>query len=156
MPFSYLAFQNEEHPDAPPRTDPVFEPPRLTALRKPVAASTIGVLTSCGVRHPDQSPLGATNDLTYRLVDRAWALADLVFDHETPVRVWADEDLNVAYPRDRLLELEAEGAIGRLAPRAVSIVGSITRSTELMQETVPKIKQEFDALGVDLVLLLPF
>jgi len=114
------------------------------------------VLTSCGVRHPNQPPLGTTNDLTFRLIEREWLLTDLVFDHETPVRVWADADLNVAYPRDRLLELEVDGTIGRFAPRAVSIVGSITRWTELMEQTVPAMKQEYDAQEVDLVLLLPF
>lgn len=156
MPFSFGAFFRELNPEGPPWADPVFEPPRLTPLRKSVQDSTIGVLISCGVRHPSQPPLGTTNDLTFRLVEREWPLADLVFDHETPVRIWADQDLNVAYPRDRLLELEAAGTIGRLAPRAVSIIGSITRWTDLMEQTVPAVKQAYDAQGVDLVLLLPF
>ena len=83
-------------------------------------------------------------------------LRDLIIRHQTPVRVWAQQDLNVAYPRDRLVELEAEGAIGRLAPQAVSIVGSISKFTELLNETVPAIKEEFDSQGVDLVFLFPF
>ena len=55
-----------------------------------------------------------------------------------------------------LIELEAEGVIGRLAPRAVSMVGSIAKFTELLKTTVPAIKKEFDRQGVDLVFLFPF
>ena len=74
----------------------------------------------------------------------------------TPSRKWALEDLNVAYPRDRLIELEAEGVFKRLAPNAVSMVGSITLYTELLNDVVPRIKEEFDKQDVDLVLVLPF
>jgi hypothetical protein len=35
-------------------------------------------------------------------------------------------------------------------------VGSISRYTELIQKTVPGIKEEFDSQGVDLVFLFPF
>ena len=89
-------------------------------------------------------------------MDREVSPTELVVAHQTPVRHWALEDLNVAYPRDRLVELEQEKAIGRLAPRAVSMVGSISQYTELLQRTVPAIKEEFDSQGVDLVFLFPF
>ena len=78
------------------------------------------------------------------------------FHTETLVRKWALEDLNVAYPIDRMKELEAEGTFKRLAHTNVSMVGSIERYTELMEQTVPRIKAVFDSQGVDLVLLLPF
>ena len=51
--------------------------------------------------------MGETNDLTYRLLHRDTALSELKLSHMTPARKWALEDLNVAYPRDRLIELEA-------------------------------------------------
>jgi D-proline reductase (dithiol) PrdB len=135
---------------------PSFEPPALAPLRKPISQSTIGIFTSAGVQLRNDFPLAETNDLAYRLIDRATPLADLAVAHQTPVRSWALEDLNVAFPRDRLVELEAEGAIGRLAPKAVSMVGSISKFTELLQKTVPAIKEEFDARNVDLVFLFPF
>jgi D-proline reductase (dithiol) PrdB len=100
--------------------------------------------------------LGETNDLSYRLIDRETPYSDLIIAHQTPVRRWALEDLNVAFPRDRLIDLEAVGEIGGLAPRAVSMVGSISRYTELIGSTVPRIQAEFEAQGVDLVLLAPF
>jgi D-proline reductase (dithiol) PrdB len=79
-----------------------------------------------------------------------------VLAHKTAVRKWAEEDRNMAYPLDRMKELEAEGTVGRLAHTAVSIVGSITRYTALMEQTVPAVKQVYDSQGVDLVLLFPF
>jgi len=36
------------------------------------------------------------------------------------------------------------------------MVGSITKFSELLQKTVPAIKEEFDAQGVDFVFLFPF
>ncbi len=79
-----------------------------------------------------------------------------MFDHATPARFWADEDLNVAFPRDRMAELEAEGAIGALAPEAVSILGSITKWDEMATDTAPRIHDEFARQKVDLVLVVPF
>lgn len=155
MPFEYVKFMTELMAPRPYPPLPNFDPPRLTPLRKPIAESTIGVFTSVGARRPADPPLEETNDLGYRLLPREVPLSELVIDHKTPVRVFALQDLNVAYPRDRLLELEAEGTIGRLAPRAVSMVGSITRWTELLERTVPAMKWEFDGQGVDLVFLFP-
>ena len=72
------------------------------------------------------------------------------------MRKWALEDLNVAYPIERLRELEAEGVFRRLAHTNVSMVGSIERYTELVEQTAPSIKAVYDSQGVDLVLVLPF
>lgn len=156
MPFSYVQFMRELLAPRPYHDQPAFDPPRLAPLRKPISESTIGVFTSAGIQLKGDPPMAETNDLSYRLIDRETPLSHLMLSHMTPVRVWALEDLNVAYPRDRLIELEAEGTIGRLAPKAVSMVGSISRFTGLIKETVPGIKAEFDRQGVDLVFLFPF
>ncbi|HVA25561.1 MAG TPA: glycine/sarcosine/betaine reductase selenoprotein B family protein [Chloroflexota bacterium] len=157
-PFSYIDFMSKLLAPRPygGASQPNFDPPALAPLRKPVAQSIIGVFTSAGLQLPSEPLLEETNDLSYRLIDRDTPLSDLIVAHKTPVRVWAVEDANVAYPRDRLVELEQQGEIGKLAPKAVSMVGSITRFSELVADVVPKIKQEFDDQGVDLVLVYPF
>lgn len=156
MPFSYVQFMTElMAPKLYPR-QPVFEPPSLTPLRKPIRQSTIGIFTSAGIQLRSDTPLAETNDLSYRLIDRSVPYSELTVAHQTPVRVWALEDLNVAFPRERLIELEAEGTIGRLASRAVSMVGSITTFTGLLQKTVPAIQRELEDQGVDLLFLFPF
>jgi D-proline reductase (dithiol) PrdB len=156
MPFSYVQFMTDLMAPKPYPRQPIFEPPRLTPLRKPISESTIGIFTSAGIQLRSDTFLAETNDLSYRLIDRGIPYSELTVAHQTPVRVWALEDLNVAFPRERLAELEAEGTIGRLAPRAVSMVGSITKFTELLQKTVPSIKEVFDTQGVDLIFLFPF
>ena len=155
MPYSYsrlfaeLTGRNFEN-------RPVFDPPMLTPLRKPIAESTIGLFASCGAQMPDDPPLGETEDISFRLVHRDTAVSKLAIAHQTKVRKCAVEDPNVAFPLDRMKELEADGTIKRLAHTAVSMVGSIQRFTELVEQTVPAIKQIYDAQGVDLVFLFPF
>jgi D-proline reductase (dithiol) PrdB len=114
------------------------------------------VLTSCGAQLKDDHPMAQTNDLSYRLLHRDIPLSELKVSHMTPVRKWALDDLNVAYPRDRLIELEKNGVFKKLATNAVSLVGSITLYTELLNEMAPRIKEEFDKQEVDLALILPF
>jgi D-proline reductase (dithiol) PrdB len=135
---------------------PVFDPPVLTPLRKPIAESTIGLFVSCGAQLPDDPPLLETEDISFRLLHRDTPLDRLIVSHQTLVRKWALEDLNVAYPIERLIELEREGVFRRLAHTSVSMVGSIERYTELVEQTIPSIKAIYDAQGVDLVLVLPF
>jgi D-proline reductase (dithiol) PrdB len=135
---------------------PVFDPPRLTPLRKPIAESTVGLFASCGAQLLEDPRLGETEDISFRLIPRDTPMSRLVVAHKTKVRKWAVEDLNVAFPLDRMKELESEGAFKRLAHTAVSIVGSIQRYTELVEQTVPAIKQIYDSQGVDLVFLFPF
>lgn len=135
---------------------PVFDPPPFTPLRKPIAQSTVGLFASCGAQLPDDPPLVETEDISFRLIHRDTRLSKLVVSHKTKVRKWAVEDLNVAFPLERMKELEAEGIIGRLAHTSVSMVGSIQRYTELVEQTIPAIKQIYDAQGVDLVFVFPF
>jgi len=156
VPFSYIQFMTELLAPKPYPRQPLFAAPKLTPLRKPISESTIGIFTSAGIQVRGDPPLIETNDLSYRLIDRQTPYSELTVAHRTPVRMWALDDLNVAFPRQRLAELEAEGSIGCLAPRAVSMVGSITKFTELLQSTLPAIKDEFDTQHVDLVFLFPF
>lgn len=135
---------------------PNFGEPPMVAVPRPAAELTVGLLVSLGARTLRQPPLERTNDLSYRRIHRFVPSSDIVFDHATPARFWADTDLNVAFPRDRMVELEAEGTIGALAPTAISILGSISHWDRLATEMAPRIKDEFEQQGVDLVLVVPF
>lgn len=155
MPFSMRRLLTELTGQAPPPA-PIFQAPSLSPLRKPIAESKIGLFISCGAQLREDPPLAETEDISFRLLHRDTPLSQLWLAHKTAVRKWALEDLNVAYPLDRMKELEADGTVGKLAHTAVSMVGSIHRFTELMEQTVPAIKQIYDSQGVDLVLLFPF
>jgi hypothetical protein len=153
MPFSFVRLLNELGRDI---NRPNFDPPSLTPLRKPLAESTVGLFLSCGVQCIDDPPLRETEDISFRLVHRDTPADRLMMAHRTVVRKWADKDLNVGYPIEPMRALEADGTIGRLAHTAVSIVGSIERYTELMEQTLPSVKAVYDSQGVDLVLMVPF
>jgi D-proline reductase (dithiol) PrdB len=153
--FNYVDFASDLIAPAPYTPTPDFPPPLLAPLRKPISESTIGLVTLAGVQRKDEPRLGETNDLSYRIIERGTPFEDLFIAHTTAVRVFAEQDLNVIYPHDRLIELEADGTIGKFAPRTVSMVGSITRYGALLDGTVPKIYDELNAQGVDLAILIP-
>jgi D-proline reductase (dithiol) PrdB len=115
MPYSFSRLF-EELAGRPFKNTPIFEPPKLTPLRKPIAQTTVGIFTSCGAQLPEDPRLGETEDISFRLIPRDTSASKLVISHQTKVRKWALEDLNVAFPVDRLKELEADGTIGRLDP----------------------------------------
>ena len=106
MPFMYADFMTRLMAPGPYPPQANFDPPELTPLRRPIEESTIGVLTSSGAQLKEDKPMAETNDLSHRLIHRDIPLSALKVSHMTPVRKWALEDLNVAYPRDRLIELE--------------------------------------------------
>jgi D-proline reductase (dithiol) PrdB len=136
MPFQWMEFARELVAPRPYPDVPNFDPPSRTPLRRPIEDSTIAVVTSLGVYDRDDEPL-RPNDLSFRFIPRETPLAHLRIGHHTPIRLWAELDLNVAYPRDRLVELEAEGVFRRLAPHAVSLVGSNSRYSTLLRWAFP-------------------
>lgn len=139
-----------------PEPLPDFDSPALTPMRVPLREATVGLLVSCGAYFPDQPRLRQHSDLSYRLLPRERDLDDVLFGHMTPIRAFALADPNVAYPRDTMLDLERDGVIGRYAASAVSMVGSISQFDELATEVAPRVAEEFRAMGVDLVLVVPF
>jgi D-proline reductase (dithiol) PrdB len=155
MAFSYVEMMNSfglaEYAELPQ-----FEPSVKSALTVPLADSRLGLFASCGVHLPEQKPFEPINDLTFRLVPREAPVAQLTFDHPSPIRGYALQDLNVAYPRDRLVELERAGIFGELAPHAASMLGSITTYTALAEQAVPKLAEIYKDMAVDAVLLVPF
>ncbi|WP_326836930.1 hypothetical protein VSH64_18860 [Amycolatopsis rhabdoformis] len=135
---------------------PQYDAPRTTPLRTALADATVGLLVTCGAYYPDQKRLGERGDLSYRLLPRERDLDEVLFAHKTPIRAFALADPNVAYPRDTMLDLEREGVFRRYADHAISMVGSISDYPGLVSETAPKVVSEFERMGVDLVLVLPF
>jgi D-proline reductase (dithiol) PrdB len=155
MPFSYVemmtGFGLEDYARLPD-----FESAEPAPLGRPLADATVGLFTSVGALLPTHRAFDPLNDLTFRLLPREVPTSELRFEHPSPIRGYAVQDLNVAYPRDRLVELEQEGTFGRLAPNAVSMLGSITTYTKLLEQTVPVMVDVFNDMDVDVVLMVPF
>ncbi len=66
-----------------------------------------------------------------------------------------DRDVNIALPVHRMLDLEAEGVIGSLAPRNFSFMGYQPDTTEWRERYAPEVAAKLAEDAVDGVLLTP-
>lgn len=150
----------------------VYEDGPFAALNQPVHRSRLALFTSSGhfVVGDDPQPFGITamtqEEAIARINDFLRAAPQLsTIPIETPqsnLRVRhggydiraAEKDPNVVFPLDRLLELEAEGIIGELAPRAYSFVGAAAQ-TRLKNAVAQSWAAQLNDEGVEAVLLVP-
>ena len=58
-------------------------------------------------------------------------------------------------PLDRLRELEGCGLIGSVAPRHISVMGSITAPGRFVSRTLPAVAEILVEDGVDVALMVP-
>jgi D-proline reductase (dithiol) PrdB len=65
------------------------------------------------------------------------------------------QDPNLAFPIDRLNEVEQAGRIGSVSDRHLSFMGSITAPGRLVRETAPEAARWLVEDGVDAALLVP-
>ena len=124
----------------------------FTPYKRPLAETTVMLVSTAGVRARDDQPFNLENDTTFRAIDgklhsRELAVDDAHYDHGC-----IDKDLNCVFPIDRLRELAEQKAIGGLAPRHFSM-GFSQSLRELRETTIPKLAREVDAVRPDAVLL---
>src|SRR5467141_5032648 len=86
-----------------------------TPLRRPLAQSTVALISTGGVHLRSDRPFNLNGDPTFRVIPKAAPPADLAISHQTYDRTDALRDINLVFPIERLRELEAERVIGRLA-----------------------------------------
>jgi D-proline reductase (dithiol) PrdB len=86
-----------------------------TPLKQPLAEARVALVTTGGVHLCTDTPFVLKSDASYRSIPRTATSADLCITHEHYDRRDAARDLNLIFPLTRLLELEAEGIIGRAA-----------------------------------------
>lgn len=153
LPFAVRAFL-KTYPWR--RIDPVPWAP----LRKPLAEANVALITTAGLSAPGQEPFddhARGGDYSFRTIDRDADVQSLIdshrsksFDH-TAMRA----DVNLAFPLDRMRELERDRVIGRFNQRAFSFMGSITAPGRLVRETAPEVAGMLAADGADAALLVP-
>ena len=66
-----------------------------------------------------------------------------------------EADRNMGIPLDRIREMAASKHIGSIAPRHISVMGSITAPGRFLKTTAPEIAEIFVADAVDVALLVP-
>lgn len=137
-----------------------IDPVPWAAVRKPVAQSRVGLVSSAGFTLPDQEPFDESykgGDPSFRLIPSRSDPSTFVehhksdaFDHRGILN-----DPNLAFPLDRMHELAESGLIGSVAPRHLSCMGSITAPSRLIKQTAPEAAEHFVRDEVDLALLVP-
>lgn len=122
-------------------------------LRKPLAESTVVLLSSGGVHLRSDRPFNINGDATYRVIPKGALQDELAITHQAYDRTDALKDINLVFPLERLRELEAERVIGRLAGDhyGFGLMGSARRLMPAIKEVARRIGES----GVDLALLVP-
>lgn len=130
-----------------------------TPITKPLAESTLALLTTCGFYRVDvQLPFDAWNDLgdpTFReiRIDTPPDRLRIAHTHYNHQHVAAD--VNVALPIAHLSQLVTSGVIGRLYPWAYSFMGYLPETRQLIGEIAPIVARRLKADGVDAAFLTP-
>ncbi len=143
----------------------------FSPLRKPLAESRLGLLTSSGhfVAGDDPEPFGAPDMSQQEAHDRIQeflreaavlsgiprdtAKEDLVVRHGGYDTRSAMRDPNVTFPRDRLVELEQSGRIGELAATLYSFPGATAQGR--VKRSAKEWAAQLAADEVDVLLLVP-
>jgi len=130
-------------------------------LDKPARQARFGLVTTGGYSIEGEQepfvPMPSFDDKTPEIrtipfdVDRA----KLRIDHPGYDHRFAEEDINVNLPLDRLTELVASGEIGSLSSDTQVLMGLLPNVVPLIRETLPTLVQRFQADGVEAALLVP-
>lgn len=124
-----------------------------TPLRRPLREATVALVTTSGVHLRNDRPFELASDPTYRIIPRTAEAGDLAISHRAYDRTDALRDVNLVFPLQRLRELEAEGAIGRVAGRHYGF-GLVGRAAELVAPG-REVGQLLRRDHVDLALFVP-
>lgn len=132
----------------------------ITALKKPLSACTVALLTTAGLSLADQPPFNTTikmGDTSFREFPGSISPQSLEMHH----RSWAFDqtgilrDRNLVLPLDRLREMLNRGEIGAIAPYHYSFMGSIIGPSKLIKDSAPEVARRLAASNVDVVFLTP-
>ena len=129
-------------------------------LRRPLGECRLAVVSSAGFVVPGEAAFDASvkgGDWSWRMVPDDVDLQGLEEHHRSSSfdHAGIEADRNLAMPLDRLRELEAAREIGGLAPRHVSVMGSITAPGRFIKHSVPEIVELLRSDEVDVALMVP-
>lgn len=117
-------------------------------------------MTTAAFFRPDQPPFDTSirgGDYSYRLIPADTDLSTLGIAHRSDAfdHRGIESDKNLALPLNRLKSLTVGGAIGSVAPRHFSFMGSMAAPGRLIDRTAPEVARMLLEDDVDAVLLTP-
>ena len=126
---------------APYRWYVAGEPPPFVPLKKPLAQSKLGVLTTSGCYVTGQVAFHYKDDASIRLIPMDTPTDHLRFAHITEnYLVDARRDPECLVPLTALRRLRDEGVVGGLADAAISCMGGIYSQRRVREELIPQIE----------------
>ena len=132
---------------------PTSEDIPWTPLRRPLSEATVALVTTGGVHLCSQKPFDLRSDASFRVIPRTALPEEFCITHEHYDRRDAATDINLVFPLDRLLELEARGVIGRVADAHYAF--GFTENPQDLLEPGHQIGVLLAQAHVDLALLVP-
>ena len=134
-----------------------------TPLTKPLAESTIALISSAGLALKTDRPFDQEmerqnpwwSDPSYRTLPRITKEKDVKLYHLHIDPCLVEQDLNTFFPLQRLLELEGRGEIGCSAENHYSYMGYTLQPQALLEESVPAMIEQMKQDGVNAVVLVP-
>ncbi|MCA9503483.1 MAG: selenoprotein B glycine/betaine/sarcosine/D-proline reductase [Spirochaetaceae bacterium] len=124
-----------------------------TAPAPPLVEATVAIVTSAALAHPGEPWPEGSHD--FRLFDRDEDRLVMAHNSTNFDRTGFAADRNVVYPIDRLAEMARSGAIGGVAPRHASLLGSTFELATFELDTAPRLARILRGDGVDIALLTP-
>jgi D-proline reductase (dithiol) PrdB len=129
-------------------------------LEKPLSECRVAIATSAGLIAPGERPFDSSvlgGDFSFRWISAETPPRTLIETHRS--ESWdhrgVTADPNVAFPLDRLHEMQAEGVIGEVNHRHPSFMGSLTAPGRLIRRSAPAIAEALVEDQVDVALLVP-
>lgn len=141
----------------PPYQWSTFDSSPWAPFRRPLAQSTIALISSTGIFVEDQTPFEpwAVNDLSFREIPKDTPRSKLRLHHNYFDHRDALVDPNCVLPLERLFDFEKVGYIGRLAPSVITMgMGRMYKRVALQKQTVPKLLSLLRSQAADAVLLV--
>jgi len=125
--------------------------------RLPLHKARVALLSTGGALLPGQPEFstGRRGDASYRRIPSDVEPAKLRWFHPHYDTTIGDEDPDSILPLRLFRTLAAEGVIGSLAPTAISMMGYIPRTAELIGGSAPEIGELMQGEAVDVALLCP-
>jgi D-proline reductase (dithiol) PrdB len=130
----------------------------FSPLEKPFRECRAALITTGGVHLKNQVPFDTASwqgDPTYREITSSVAASDLEIHHGHYDQGYAERDIDVLFPLDRLRELVGVGVLGSLARSHFGFMGFVMDHDELESRYAPEVAGKLLRDGVDLVILTP-
>ncbi len=157
MPVDYIPRTRELYDPKPPYhwADHRDRPVPWTPLEKPLRECRVALASSGGIYVEGQDPFHFRDDTSMREIPSDVEVADLRVAHFGYPVMDAMQDPNCVFPIERLREMEADGTIGELAPRAFTFMGGIYSQRRVGEELIPALLEKVRADDVDLFYIVP-